>query len=400
MLVRLPLNLRLLEAPGTISFVVLSTVDCFGRAMLMAIIPLQAYATLGNARDLSILYFCVAWGAFGGRFVIPLLIERFKRRRVYAGGLMLLLASPLLLGLDTLPALAAGMFVRAIGAAGVNIALNLYIMDYVKKQDLTRVEPLKYAVSGIAWAGGPLVGILLFDGVGPWWAYGIAASFTGMALLYFFYLRIVDNPVVAKMTSASPRPFRVASYLPRFFRQPRLLLAWTIGFGRETWWGLLIVYGPILVVQAGGSDSLAGALVAAANGMMFFALLFGWLGRRYGIRRVLIGGFLAAGAITVVVALPFVATNVWAVFALLLLGSIAVAAADSVGNVPFMRAVKKRERPEMTMVYSTYSDASSVVPSMAYSALLSFFPLSSVFLATGVAMFAFARVSRHIPRGM
>ncbi|MDA0952443.1 MAG: hypothetical protein O3A38_07380 [Proteobacteria bacterium] len=140
--------------------------------------------------------------------------------------------------------------------------------------------------------------------------------------------------------------------------------------------------------------------MAAANGMMFFALLFGWLGRRYGIRRVLIGGFIAAGALTLAVALPFVVDNVWLVFSLLLAGSIAVAAVDSVGNVPFMRAVRARERPEMTMVYSTYSDASSVVPSAAYSALLTIFPLTSIFVATGAAMFAFARVSRHVPRGM
>lgn len=400
MLVRLPLNLRLLEAPGTISFVALSTIDCFGRAMLMAIIPLQAYATLGNARDLSLLYFCIAWGAFAGRFLIPLMIERFRRRRVYSAGLLLLIASPLLLGLDTLPGLAAGMFVRAFGAACVNIALNLYIMDYVKKRDLARIEPLKYAVSGFAWAGGPLAGILLFEHAGPWVAYGVAAGFTALALLYFWYLRVSDNPVVALATASSPKPFKVASYLPRFFRQPRLRLAWIIGFGREAWWGLLIVYGPILVVQAGGSDSLAGTLVAAANGMMFFALLFGWLGRRYGIRRVLMGGFVAAGVLTIITALPFIASHVWLVFFLLLAGSIAVAAVDSVGNVPFMRAVRARERPEMTMVYSTYSDASSVVPSAAYSALLTVFPLTSIFVATGIAMFAFARVSRHVPRGM
>lgn len=400
MLVRLPLNLRLLEAPGTISFVVLFTVDCFGRAMLMAIIPLQAYATLGNARDLALLYMVIAWGAFAGRFLIPLLIERFRRRRVYAGGLMLLIASPMLLGLDSLPTLAAAMFVRAIGAASCNITLNLYIMDYVKKQDLVRIEPLKYAASGIAWTSGPLVGVLLFEQAGPWWAFGTAAGFTALALAYFFYLRVTEAPVVAAMTAASPRPFRVASYLLRFFRQKRLALAWLIGFGRDAWWGLPMVWGPILVKDAGGSEELAGLLITAANGTMFSALLFGWIGRRWGIRRVLIWAFLVAGALTLVVALPFAQTSVTAIFVLLLAGSIAVAAADSVGNVPFMRAVRKRERPEMTMVYSTYSDAASVVPSAAYSALLSWFPLASIFLVTGIATFGFARLSRHVPRSM
>ena len=61
--------------------------------------------------------------------------------------------------------------------------------------------------------------------------------------------------------------------------------------------------------------------------------------------------------------IPVIASNLWLTFVLLLIGSVAIAAVDSVGNVPFMRAVRTRERPEMTMVYSTYSDASSVLPS-------------------------------------
>lgn len=398
MLVRLPLNVRLLEAPGTVSFTVLSTVDCMSRAMLMAIIPLQAYATLGNARDLSILYFVIAWGAFAGRFIIPKMISKFRRRRMYSAGLLMLAFSPLMLGLDTLPTLAAGMFLRSFGAACVNITLNLYIMDYVAKQELTRMEPFKYAFSGIAWGGGPLIGILLFEHAGPWVAYGIATGISLLALAFFWYMRIKDDPIVAKMTAASPKPFSVLSYLPRFFKQPRLVLAWCLGLGRETFWGALIVYGPVLIVAKGGSQELGGILVSAANGMMFAALLFGWIGRKHGIRRVLIGGFAAAGLATLAVA--FAPDNITFVIALLLLASISITACDSCANVTFMRAVKKRERPEMTMVYSTYSDASSILPAAVYSGLLSVFPLVSVFLSTGAAMFGFAWIARKVPRSM
>ena len=39
---------------------------------------------------------------------------------------------------------------------------------------------------------------------------------------------------------------------------------------------------------------------------------------------------------------------------------------DGLGPVPFLRAVRARERPEMTAVYRTYLDASELLPPLAY----------------------------------
>jgi hypothetical protein len=73
---------------------------------------------------------------------------------------------------------------------------------------------------------------------------------------------------------------------------------------------------------------------------------------------------------------------------------------DAVLIVPFLRAVRARERPEMTQVFMLYRDAAGLVAPAIFSILLSFFELRSVFLSAGLALLAAAWLARFIPRSM
>ena len=81
-------------------------------------------------------------------------------------------------------------------------------------------------------------------------------------------------------------------------------------------------------------------------------------------------------------------------------GAAGAVALDSVCVVPFMRAVRARERPEMTMVFSMYRDVAGLVPPAFFAALLSFLELWSVFAATALGLVGCAWFARWIPRGM
>lgn len=395
MLARIPLQFRLLQTPGATAFAVLYTIDSLARAMMMTIVPLEALKLTGNARDLSLMFFIVSWGAFAARFGIPLLIRRFRRRRVYTAGLLLLMLSPFLIATETLVGLAIAMLLRSFGGACANININLYLMDYVRKQDLVRAEPLKFGLSAMSWTAGPTVGVLLLERVDPLAAFAVAAVFEALALGYFWYLRMVDSPTVAPMTTPPPNPLR---FVRRFAAQPRLVLAWILGFGREAWWDLFLVYGPVYVVAAGAMREHAAYLTSAGMATMVAAPLVGWLARRFGVRRVLTIGFAAMGLATLAV-LPVY--DLWyAGAAFLLVGAAAVSSCDAVGNVTFLRAVRKRERPEMTMVYSTFGEAASLGTMALFSGLLSIFDLWIVFLVTGLGMFAFAFLARWVPRSL
>jgi hypothetical protein len=73
---------------------------------------------------------------------------------------------------------------------------------------------------------------------------------------------------------------------------------------------------------------------------------------------------------------------------------------DGLGNIPFLRAVKPFERPQMATVFRTYIDLSDLLPAALYSVLLSFFDIRVVFLAAGLWMLVAAAVARHLPRSM
>ena len=86
--------------------------------------------------------------------------------------------------------------------------------------------------------------------------------------------------------------------------------------------------------------------------------------------------------------------------ALLIAGAAGASIIDGAGSVPFLRAVRPRERSEMTTVYATYRDMSRLSLQSLYSLLLLVFPLSIVFLASGSVMVILSQCARNLPRSL
>ncbi|MGO8866687.1 MAG: hypothetical protein ACLQME_09315, partial [Alphaproteobacteria bacterium] len=120
------------------------------------------------------------------------------------------------------------------------------------------------------------------------------------------------------------------------------------------------------------------------------------LGRRYGLRRLLLAGYAAAGVLTLTAALATALPPLGAV--MLVLAALGAETLDGAGNLLFLRAVHPYERAEMTTVFVSYRDLAQLAPPAAFSVLLSLFSLPSVFVAGGLMMLALATQTRHIPR--
>ena len=75
-----PVWLRAVTRPGAAVFGMMFALESLARAVLAALIPLQAYAILKEARDVSLTYFAVAIFGFFVSFAIPFFIRRFRRR--------------------------------------------------------------------------------------------------------------------------------------------------------------------------------------------------------------------------------------------------------------------------------------------------------------------------------
>jgi MFS family permease len=390
-----PIWLRRASSPGATIFAILFTLESFSRASLATVIPLGAHELLGEARDVAILYMCVGIAGLCGSFFIPSLIRRFRRRWVYTGGAVALIVVAGLLAVHTLPTQAAGMVLRSFAIAAMNISMSLYIMDYIRKRDLTTVEPFRLMMSAGAWTIGPWLGVYLNQTFGHGTAEAVSAVTMVILIAYFWRLRMQDNPAVAAATRPPPSPFGA---IRRFVSQPRLRLAWIIPFARSTWWSMFFVYPPIYAASSDLGEENGALLVSLGNAFLIFSPVFGRLARRIGMRRPIVFSLAGSGLCTMSAVLLF--DFPWAVAAILLVAAIGTVALDSLGNIPFMRSVHPWERPQMTTVFRTYIDFSDLLPSMLFTALLTWFDLRAVFFVSGLWLVIVAFIALKLPKRM
>lgn len=387
--------LRVVGRPGAREFAIVSAVEAFSRSLIAGVIPLEAHALLVEAQTISLVYAGVGIVAFAASFMVPLLLLAVRRKWIFSFGTLCMVTAPLLMLLSEVLPFVVALQIRSLAVVSVNIALNLYILDYIRRKDFVASEPLRLAFLGISWFIGPGLGIFLYSEIGLLPVCLISAGFALAALAYFWYLRIVENPTVAPATRRAPMPWH---NIRRYLSQPRLRLAWIIPFGRSAFWTTFFVYPALYIVQQGGDEAIVAVMLSAGQGLLFFAPLVGRLGRRHGIRRIIIGAALLSGITSIVAGLLQPGPMVTA--ALFVFAAVGAAALDALGNIPFLRAVHPYERSEMTSVFRTYIEASQLLPAAAYAAVLTVAPLSAVFVVLGVVLLISAWYARYLPKAL
>ncbi len=381
---------------GAFAFAALFALELFARALCASVITVQAYDLLMDNQKVSTLFVVVGIGGLLATLTIPYVIARSARRWVYTAGALGLVLAAALLAMHALPAQAAGMLVRVIGTACLNITLSLYILDHIRKQELVRSEPMRLAFSAASWTVGPFLGVYLYENWGIWVPFALSAA-SALALLTLFWILRLRETVIRP---ARQRPANPIAYIGRFARQPRLRLAWIIAFGRSCFWSSFFIYGPLLMITGGVGKEAGGLLVSLGQISLVTAWYFGRIAQKTGVRSVVAAslGFLALMSLAAGLAgtsRPLLAGS------FLLGGSIAGSALDGVGGIPFLRAVKARERVEMAGVYRTYIDMSDLLPAMVFSVLLLFLPLGSVFVTLGLVLLVIAALAWvHLPRSL
>lgn len=383
--------------PGALSFAVLFAVESFARAVVSTVVSVQAYDLLHSGQHVSMLFTAVGVLVPLCTLSAPLLHHMMPRRWVYTIGVVLLIAASICFATFTLPGQFAGMYLRVLGAAILNITLSVYILDHIRRTHLVRSEPLRLAFSTVSWTVGPYLGIYLYTQYGH--VAPQAASIAGSLVLLaiFWYLRLSSSSPVKAGPSRAVSPL---ASIGRFISQPRLRLAWLIAFGRSCFWSTFFIYSPLMMIEGGLGKQAGGILISAGNAVLILALVFGRVAERLGVRTVIVGAFATGAIVSILAGLAGTAAPLLAA-CFLFIGAIAASALDGVGGIPFMRAVKGRERPQMTGVYRTYNDFSDLIPSLVFSIALLFFPLGIVYVILGLWMSVVGFVAwRHLPRSM
>jgi MFS transporter, ACDE family, multidrug resistance protein len=364
------------------------------QTITMTVLPIEALRLAGDAREVSALYFGVGVAGFIGRLTIPSLTRAIHRVGVIALGTGAICASAALLATTgTITGLMTGLFLNVFAFACSDVVLNLYVLDHVPRNELGRFEAKRIFFAAAPYTLGPWLGVYLQVSVASWVPFALSGVTAIVLLGFFLSSRLAVRTVLKAPGRQSLNPIR---YLRRFFAQPRLFLAWGLAAGRTAWWGMFMVYAPIFAVQSGLGAEIGGAIVSVGLGAMWSIPLWGWLGRRFGLRRLLIAGYAATGFATFAVALAMGTSGLGA--ALLVLSALAAETIDGAGNSLYLRAVHPHERSEMTAVFITYRDAAQLVPPAVFAVLLTVFELQAVFVAGGLMMLALAGLARYIPR--
>ena len=184
--------------------------------------------------------------------------------------------------------------------------------------------------------------------------------------------------------------------MARYFRQRNLRIAYAITLSRAVFWAALFVYGPIYIVEADLPTWTVGVFLSTASAMLFVSPLVRRSSDRFGTRSVIIGAFvMMAASMSLLAMLPHpqpLGVVLW------LVGSLGGAALDVLGNIPFMRTVKPRERTAMTTVFSTWREVSFLVAPLIAAIALAFGSLRILYVAMAVLLAAAAVATSFLPR--
>jgi MFS family permease len=381
-----------LTTPGANAFAILSGLESLSRALIAAALPIQTQELFGNDESVSALSLIGSVAALSIALLLPKAAILLGRARLCTIGLVLLAASSGLFAFQLVPSQVAGFALRAVGSAVFVAIISMYIMDHVRREQIGRSEPLRLLFIGLAWTFGPIAGVQIEAMWGPWAPFAASAVAALVLLVYFVVLRLGNAPVI----SAESRSAATVSWtrVRAFMAEPRLVLAWLHAIGRGFVWGTFNLYAPLFAVQSGLGKQAGGILVGVGSVFMLAMPLWGWLARRFGIRRVSLAcfplaafGMLAAGALA---ASPLVAAG------FLVTATLAMSVIDGYGNALFLRACKPSQRTAMTPIFSTQRDFAEIGHAAIFAVLLVVFPVQVVFVTAGLVLIGMTWLSLRI----
>ncbi len=391
--IHLPILLGAVDETRQAGFVALFALEATCRALAMTVIPLRAFALIRDAQIVSLVYVAVTVLGLGASLVAPMLMHVVRRRGMISIGGLVYVAAAALFAADRVWSVIAGLALQTVGTTLLEVTINLYLLDHVPRRRLAGFEPKRMLFSGMAFIIGPWLGVYLEQSVRHNLTFALVGLTALCFLATFWLLRLTENPAVSRPLKPPPRPVH---YLPRFLTQPRLMLAWMLAIGRNGWWVMFFVYAPIFVTQSGFSEQVGGALVSLGVLPMVLVRMWGRLGQRIGIRRLLIWGYAVEGIMTAVAGA--VAGVPVAAMVFLWCAAFMGTVIDAAGNVAFLRAVHPYERSEMTAIFATYRHGATLIMPALFAVILAFGPLRLVFFGAAATSIAMSGLARYLPR--
>ena len=384
-----------LSRPTIPTFAILFTLEPLARSILITVIPLMVFERFGTVQNVSFFYFILGISGVFMSLAIPWLVSKIDRRGIFNVGAVIGVVAMILFMQGEIWSLCAGMILHLFASSCIEVSLNLYMMRHIRRENFSFFEPIRVFFLAFSWSVGPFLGVYLRNAISLEAPFLFGVITTLVLTAYFFYLRFTDHLDTLTTRHSVTNPLK---YLPRFFQQPRLRLAYFLSFMRSGWWTMYFIYVPIYCVTSGLGETFGGGLVSLATAFVMTTPLWRrpihWLG----MRTVLFIGFFCAGVMTIVISLFM--DNPYLAIGIIMAAAFFAVPCDAVGNAPFYRSVHSYERSEMTTVFVSYRSIASLTLPGLYSGVLAIFQLPAVFAVTGMCMIGTSLVTRYIPKSM
>lgn len=390
---RRPAALLVVSGRAGESFARLNALEGIARSLLMGVIPLMALEALGSKEMVTRAYLLASILTLAITLNFAMLERLLQRRWVVTLGAACTMIAMTILILGEGMIMALGIGLQQAAASLFSVCLSLYIMDYIGKQELIYTETRRMLYAGIVWMVGPILGLWLWENAASWAPFALTVFAAASMLSYFWYLRLGHGQGIQKARSHSVNVIKI---IPRYFKQRPLRIAYWITMSRSIFWVTLFIYGPIYVIEAKLPVWVAGGLLSLASALLLISPLIRRFAGRVGTRLTIIIALVLAGSSMLMLYAIGEPKPIGLVFWVsAALGGVTL---DVLGNIPFMRMVKPRERIEMTMIFSTWREGSQLLTPLLVSTVLLFAPFEIFYVLLALLLFGAAIKASFLPR--
>jgi MFS transporter, ACDE family, multidrug resistance protein len=373
-------DLPLPRTPKVQHFALLAGLEAAVRGSLISVMPLVVREAMGSTQSASEIYFIAGIVSLFWGLMVPWANRLVPRRWMYTGGCALYFVGMALALVGTPTTAALALMCNSMATVTNFVCFNAYVMDYVERAHLGRSQSLQMFYAATPWAVGPMLGVWLHDQWRPL-PFLMAGGFALALVTAFWILRLGNGKQIVKAAGPAVNPL---AYLGRFFAQPRLIAGWSFAVIRSTGWWVYVVYLPYFCIEQGLGNKVGGIALSLSNAMLFAAPFVLRLARRSSVRISVRWSFGLCGGLFLLATL--VSPLPWLTVIAMMAASTLLVTLDVVGGLPFLMSVKPSERTEMSAVYSSFRDVSSIVtPGMAW-AVLFVAPTAAIFATTAALM--------------
>ena len=116
----------------------------------------MALERFGSVQDVSIFFFVLGILGVGMSLGVPWLVRQLARRGTFWLGAVSGVISMLLFMHNELWSFCAGMALHLFAASCIDVTLNLYLMEHIRRKDFGRFEPVRMFFLAFSWSIGPI----------------------------------------------------------------------------------------------------------------------------------------------------------------------------------------------------------------------------------------------------